>query len=412
MPCGGTGGSVDSLYRAGRDAVMRGHHQEGAWLREKVAREHPEAAIVGDATYWAAFAHYRIGGEAQLLIAQRLLTERRSRYPRERMYADAPALEAVVVGSLARLGNQVAMQQLLRVAKVEGACDAAAPEPLTMYLDALADVDPVRAFATIRHILERADCPASLRRNSLLVLARLQPRTSLPLLLRVARTDADPETRRSAVYWLSRVSGNDAVAALDSVARTSGDTLLWRAALAALIDGPAPQGREALRRLATSDRVPSRVRREAMMLLMERARPEDISATRDLLPKIRTAAERQTAYAALAHTRGAEGIRALLSAARDTSVPAEDRRVALVLATEAGAPTREIIGFYDSASEYLLREAALAMMAQRRDAEALDQLRDVAAHEGNARLRAAAVALLAEVRGKPLPQGAKIPNDF
>lgn len=398
----------DSLYRKGRAALLQRDFTEAARLLERVADDYPEARIAPDALYWAAFAHYRVGGDLHLRAALRLLDRQRTQYRGGSARADAEALTAVVVSALAKGGDQEAIRTLSRGADVDAACRSGNADVPTLYLDALTDVDPERGFVLLRQLLERPACPPELRRNGLFILAKLRRADLLPLLLSVARTDPDPNIRRSAVYWIGRVSGPAAITALDSVARIAGDTLLQQAALAALADVPAPEGRRALRDLAASDGVSGNVRRTAIMLLMERGGAEDISTVRELLPKLRNPAERQGAYAALSRANAPEGVRALLSAAMDTLLPTTERRVALVLAAEKGAPTVDLVRIYDTASEYMMREAALAMMAQRRDSMALGKLQRVASNERDERLRIAAIALLAEVRGRPLPQDARI----
>ena len=63
----------DSLYRVAREALNAGDYQRAAAGFQRVWERYPRTAAAGDATYWAAFALSKIGGERNLQRALELL---------------------------------------------------------------------------------------------------------------------------------------------------------------------------------------------------------------------------------------------------------------------------------------------------------------------------------------------------
>src|SRR5262245_5449545 len=114
-----TAGPVDSLYRAGHDAINRGNFRRAATIFGDINAKYPRSEYAGDALYWRAFALYRSGREEDLRAALKALETQRDRFPRATTSDDAEALTIRIRGVLAQQGD---------VKSAEAVAEAASPQ--------------------------------------------------------------------------------------------------------------------------------------------------------------------------------------------------------------------------------------------------------------------------------------------
>ena len=74
----------DSLYTAARDALTRGDYRAAVRQFQALRDRYPRSAYVGDAHYWEAYAHSKLGSKDDLRTALRLLDTQADRYPKAR----------------------------------------------------------------------------------------------------------------------------------------------------------------------------------------------------------------------------------------------------------------------------------------------------------------------------------------
>lgn len=103
----------EALYRAGREALNRGDHQEAAELFARVAAGHPGWERAGESLYWAAFSLYRLG---ELEAALQALERQEAEHPGAARLGDSRALTIRIRGELARRGDVASAERMAEVA--------------------------------------------------------------------------------------------------------------------------------------------------------------------------------------------------------------------------------------------------------------------------------------------------------
>jgi hypothetical protein len=90
----------DSLYTAARDALTRGDYRTAVRQFQALRDRYPRSAYVGDAHYWEAYAHSKLGSKDDLRTALKLscasgfraswpnsgMPHRRRRWPKRRRH--------------------------------------------------------------------------------------------------------------------------------------------------------------------------------------------------------------------------------------------------------------------------------------------------------------------------------------
>jgi HEAT repeat protein len=416
---------ADSLYRAARAALADGSYRRAADMFGEIASRHPKSPYAADALYWQAFALYRQGSADSLRAALGALDQQASRYPDAATGTDAAALRTRIQGVLARQGDAGAREAVRRAANAdreraakgtrdnggralgaEGAGGAGAPCPdpddeddmRVAALNALMQMDADQALPILREVLARRDeCSVGLRRKAVFLVAQHETAESGDVLLGVIRSDPDPGVRREAVRWLGDVRGERTVALLDSLLRHSSDGELRDRAAFALAEHDDPRAADAMRRIAEDASVDDETKRKVIFSLGHHGDQEkNAPYLRQLYPKLRSAALKESVIQSVGQDEGAESSAWLLTIARNGSEELEMRKKALFWAGQGHAPLAALVRFYDEATDADLKEHAIFVISQRDEREATDKLLDVARRDPNRELRRKAIFWLGE----------------
>jgi HEAT repeat protein len=422
---------ADSLYRAAREALDRREYRTAADLFAQVPSRFPKSGYAADSYYWQAFALYRLGGTAQLKAALRALDTQRTSYPKAATKGDANALASRIQGELARLGDQDAVAQVVRVA------DAAAGPPVPptppsapvppvppteprppmpptapggdtscsdddddtklAALNALMQMDDEKARPILRRVLARRD-PGSvcLRRKAVFLIAQESAEGTEDILLEAARNDPDREVREQAVFWLSQVGTDRAVGALDSILRTSKDPALQEKAIFALSQHGSPRAMKALRAYAERPDLSEELREKAIFWIGQSGGSENEAYLRALYGRLKEPELRKKVLFSVSQAGGPDNMRWLLGVARDKTQPIELRKQALFWAGQGDAPIADLASLYSTLPERELREQIIFVYSQRDDSAAVDRLLEIARRDPDTELRKKALFWLGQ----------------
>jgi TolA-binding protein len=269
---------ADSLYTAARAALAERQYTKAAELFHEITTKYPGSTYAGTASYYEAFARYRLGDTDNLKISYRLLSASATT-------GDAKSLRAQVCQALVRKGDSSCKQQLI----VDSNADTLATPTGDAHkcltdddddndvridaLNALMNVDPEKAMPILRTVLARRDaCSAVLRRKAVFLVSQKAGSDGADLLLATARTDPDEDVREQAVFWLSQVHDSRAVGMLDSLLLYSTDDGIREKALFALSQ---QHGSAMLRDFAQREAEPEELREKAYFWLGQSNDPED-----------------------------------------------------------------------------------------------------------------------------------------
>ena len=398
---------ADSLYRVARETLNRSDYARAATLFGQLASRYPKSVYAADAGYWEAFARYRLGTDAELRAALRLLESQLARSTRTATSEDAAALTARIRGTLAARGDRTMAAQLASTARRgSDGCDREEAAVRIEALNALARLDSGSVLPIVRRVLaNEAPCAASLRERAVVLLARDGSSDAIALLLEVARRDSSAEVQRSAVSWLGRVPGDRSAAALEELLRSSSDERLRSAALSALAYSDAPRATQVLRGYAENSAAPVRLRSYAIDALARDTTAANAAWLRGLYPRLDSTRLRERVVTAVARNRAAESTAWLQGLVRDASEPLRMRREALRVLSQRPMPIADLSRLYDATTEVELREVVLGTLGRRTEPEATDRLLAIARSNDDPRLRRLAISLLSR---KNDPRTAKL----
>lgn len=418
---------ADSLYRAAKDALNDGDYRRAASLFHRIGERYPKSTYAPDAPYWEAFALYRVGDEAALREAQRVLDAGRRRFPNASTRGDAETLATRINGQLAKLGDPTATARVMGEAAgdsrdsarggktgrsarsgrsgADSACatgdgeDDESTDTRIIALNALMQMDAERAMPILRQVLARRDaCSETLRRKAVFLVAQKDTPDAADILLGAARNDPDREVRGQAIFWLSQVRSDRATAALDSILHSSGDAELRERAIFALAQQRGDsKAWQTLRDFAKSD-APVDLRRKAVFWLGQQERStENAAFLHTLFDSPNGAPLRDDIIQAIANAGGEESVKWLLSIARDPKQDTEQRKKALFwLGQQRRVPATELTSLYDALPDRELKEHLIFVLSQRRESAAVDKLFDIARHDSDRSLRGKALFWLGQ----------------
>ncbi len=396
----------DSLYRAARRLLNAGRYVEAASAFNQLISRYPRSAYAPDAHYWAAFALYRTGDDANLRRAASLLETQASRYPQAATRGDGDALLARVYGELARRGDPRAGQWVQAHATAGGADTArgggACPsddddDPRVAALNALMQMDAASAVPVLRQVLARRDsCSVELRRRAVFVLSQQRTAETEDILLATARTDPSEDVREQAVYWLSQVGGDRAVAALDSILQSTPDEDLREKALFSLSQISGPRSTQILRDYAARESAPEDAREKAVFWLGQQDRSDNASFLRDLYARVTPEDLKEKILFSLSQMHSSDNTRWLMDQAVNSSQDIELRKKALFWAGQGGADIGDLVALYGRTTDSDLKEQLIFVYSQRHEPQALDKIIDIARHETDPELRKKALFWLGQ----------------
>ena len=392
----------DSLYRAARQLLNRGRYAEAAGLFGDLIRRYPRSSYAPDAHYWAAFALYRTGDDANLRRATSLLEFQASHYPQAATRGDGDALLARVYGELARRGDNRAGEWIQSHASAGSDTTAAArrsctsddDDPRIAAMNALMQMDAVNAMPVIKQVLARRDsCSVELRRRAVFVLSQKRTAETEDVLLGVARNDPSGDVREQAVFWLSQVGSERAVTALDSILRSTTDEDIREKAVFALSQIRGARSTQILRDYAAREDAPEDAREKAVFWLGQAREGDNAAFLRDLFARVTPPDLKEKILFSLSQMHSAENTRWLMDLAVNSREDVEVRKKALFWAGQTGADIADLVSLYGRTADKDLKEQLIFVYSQRHEPQALDKIMDIARHETDHDLREKALFL-------------------
>src|SRR4051812_6722762 len=198
---------ADSLYKAAREAMLRGDYKRAAEIFHRIPERYPQSEYAGQAMYFEAYSLYRSGGEDDLSVARDRLKQLKVRYPAVARN-DGAVLLTRVCGELAKRGDQscaadidakvgdidVTGGQTLVVPKGSQASNCPSDDDENddriAALNALLQMDADRAMPILQKVLARRDaCSAGLRRKAVFLVSQKRTPETANILMSVARSD-------------------------------------------------------------------------------------------------------------------------------------------------------------------------------------------------------------------------------
>ncbi len=241
---------VDSLYRAARQAMVKGDDATSIRLFDQLSRRYPKSPQATSSLYYRAFLLYRQyqpGQPAPLRLALTSLQRLEREYPNAPQAADGRALQNRICGELGQLGDSACRKRVVSRARpsqvlavtVTNAEDSGVKkgteknmqasgsvvihlgpgisverdtschndkevDSYVAALNSLWKVDSTRAMEAMGQILTNRDrCLTRLREQTLLiVMQRPTPVMAMsPVIFEVAQKDPDPNVKRLATMW-------------------------------------------------------------------------------------------------------------------------------------------------------------------------------------------------------------------
>ncbi|MDB4882557.1 MAG: hypothetical protein JWL95_1323 [Gemmatimonadetes bacterium] len=404
---------ADSLYRRAREQLNRGDYEAAARSFARIPVDFPRSVYAGDALYWQAYAHYSLGGVAQLREALRALDAQRARYPRASTRGDADALAVRVRGALAQLGDGAAAQSVTERAAAEArpcangrrSGDENDDDERIAAMNALLQMNAERALPILRTVLARRDaCSTSLRKKAVFLVSQQRTAETETILLDAVRNDPDADVRKSAVFWLGQVHTERAAQALEELLKSSTNEELRETAVQALMQQNSSRGQAAVRAIAEDERASENLREKAVFWLGQQHSGANATFLRELFDRLTTKSGssdegvRQKILFSLSQMRGAGNERWLMQVAADPKHSVETRKQALFSAGQSGVGIAELSALYPKLPDRELKEQLIFVLSQHSETAAVDRLMEIARRDSDPELRKKAIFWLGQSR--------------
>lgn len=386
---------ADSAYRAAYQLFSRQEYRAAAERFSELRTKFPQSRYLCDASYFEAFARYRLGTPAELRGARRVLDGMDGRCSGASRLKDVPELTARVDGALARLGDADARERVQRAASEgRGVCDREERNVKIQALSALAQMDGDGARPILERVLATKDeCSAPVRREALKLVARNADAAAVPMLARSARNDPDPETRQAAVEVLGRISSDPAYAAIEELLRTSTDEHVQSAAVRAMARNENPRAQATVRALAERQDVSERLRASVIAHMGSKG-GTPVSYWRTLYGRVESDELRRAVVSAVDRDTP-DGVQFLVGLAADPAQPSSVRSHA-VSRVRQNASVADLYKLFEAADTRSIRQAIVSGLAARKEPEATDRLIDIAKRGTDPEVRAAAIRYLGQ----------------
>ena len=401
-----SGDPADSLYRVARQALNAGEYRRAAQLFASITEKYPRSQYANDASYWRAFALYRIGGIAELHEALRVLdsmkddtTHGRVAYP-GRVQTTRAAQEAMRATQSELLSSAEALSAVQRAVQsaVQRAAQSAAQSATPAAVAAVASLSP--AAVTIN--FDRPEAESALL--AMRIRGALAARGDATAAAQIARTadvratgcdDEDAQLRIEALNALVQMDPKSAQPTVTKVLarRDPCSAQLRRGALSLVARSGDSHSVDVL--ISTVENDPDLgVRSEAVSLLGRTPDARSTAALSRMANSAGNAALRRIAVRSLA----AQGTAAARQSLRDimsrADAPADVRITALHYAGKSELQIADLDRIYDSASDRSTRYEVVSLLEQRDEPQAADKLADIAKTSTDPALRRMAIDAL------------------
>jgi len=403
---------ADAVYRAGRDALMRGDRREAVRRFEEVQRRWPRSNYAPQSYYWMAFALSRGNASTEdLRRAREALNTLRTNYPDAEGLRDADALRQMINAQLAERGDAQSSAAVRRVASTvatQQGCSDVDDENDTrvVALNALLHMDSESALPILKQVLARRDaCSAPLRRRAVFLVSQRQSSGTADVLVDLVRNDPDREVREQAIFWLSQVDGARAVDALEEILRTSRDEALQEKAVFALSQHRSSRSAELLRAYAMRTDVDEDLRAQAIFWLGQSG-GQHSSFLREIYPRISSDELKEKLIFSIAQQKHSPAnSEFLMEIALNRSERAELRKQALFWANQTGAVSfARMAELYDRTDDREMKDQLIFAFSQSPDPAAIEKLMNIGRNERDPELRKQAIFWLGQSKDRRVQQ--------
>jgi HEAT repeat protein len=403
---------ADSMYQVGREMLSRQDYSRAAAKLGEMIAKYPNSRNVTAASYWQAFALYRVGTMETLRNALKILEANAQtfQYSNSSYRNDAPSLHARVLRALAERNENGAEGKLRDlIAKYPSErCDQDKIDIQSTVLNSLYQADPDAAAPYIKQYLETRDaCTAKLRTSAIYLLANRGSEANTNLIVQLAKNDTVRSVRLQAIEVLSRMPGEAAINALQQMMGDS-DEAIQRAAVRSLMRSDNPRARAAMRMSVIDKReAPERQRTEAINSLgSENMSPDDAAYLRGLFKR---QGESDRIKDAIVSTLGRvpteENLKFLMDVAQDPNESSTIRANALRRVTSRqNLSTENLIKLYDATDNRSMRNSLVDALAQRPEQSALNKLLDIVKSSTDPDVRSNAIQELLRKNDKAITQ--------
>lgn len=417
--------TTDSLYRMARRSLDRGDYRRAGELFTQVRNRDPRAPIAADALYWHAFAMFRIGGSTGLESALASLTTLASDYPRAAVAGDGRALRVRVCGALAAQGDARCAEEITALSTGAGAsggsgssqggaaggsggresaqgqqqgCPDEDDDERVAALNALLQMDAERALPVLERTLARRDrCSVTLRRKAVFLVSQKRSTRSADILLNAVKTDPDGEVREQAVFWLGQLRDDRAVTILEDLLRTEKDADVLDKVVFALSQHKSERAATLLRDLALRDAAPRKLREQAIFWIGQQRSSENADLLIGLYSRVSDEELKDKIIFSLSQLRSAASDKWMMDLALNEREPVEMRKKALFWAGQnKSVNVAALAGLYDRMADREMKEQLIFVLGQRRDADAVTKMIDIAKSDKDRELRKRAMFWLGQ----------------
>jgi HEAT repeat protein len=413
--------SVEEMYRRARRALNGGAYMDAARVFRAIYADHPRHEYAGSAMYWEAFSRYRTRSTEELQHARRIIRELERQHPEAREMREAEQLAVRIEGELARQGDALAAESVVRRAAPPDRPDAPSRPPRpdapprqvqegeddirTAALNALMQMDPEKALPILKQVLEDRTGSTDFRLKAVFIVSQTGVDEIADILLDVARNDPESEVRAQAVFWLSQVEGPRAVGALDSILNQTDDPLVQEKAIFALSQHDSEQAGTALRNFVRRDDAPDELREKAIFWIGQHESPDNQVFLRDLYVTLEATELKERVLFAISQNDADENGDWLMERAMDQAESIELRKRALFWAGQTDElDVARLSELYNTMDDEEMRAQVMFVASQRDEPAAIDLLMRIATEDPNEELRKRAVFWLGQSDDPRVPE--------
>jgi HEAT repeat protein len=391
---------ANSLYKQARDELNRNNYAKAAGLFAQIHTRYPRSAYAPDAYYWQAFALYKVGTEGDLKTARALLERQRRSFPNAATVEsdESASLLTRVNGLLARAGNSGPAEDIARESqKAARQCPEDGEDDVRIHaVNALLQMNSEQAMPILKQIMNKKDaCSAKLREKAVFIVSQKRGPEVEDILLLAARTDPSSRVREQAVFWLSQVNTDRALGYLEDILKNTNDDKVADKAIFAISQHRSARASQMLRDYAANQSADFKLRDRAIFWLGQRKNEETGAFLRELYSRERDHRLKDKIIFSLSQQRGNESW--LMDLATNEGESIEMRKKALFWAGQSrNTSLAELTGLYDRMKSREMKDQMIFVYSQRREAQAVDKLMDIARKESDRELRKKAVFWLGQ----------------
>jgi HEAT repeat protein len=397
-PAWAQGDPADSVYRLAREAFNRYDYSKSAGLFSDLVSKYPNSRYASDASYYEAFARYRVGTVDQLRLALKALDGNTTRtdYASNSRKSDVPALRARILSALSTRGERGADEQLKALyAQYPTICDQELIQVKSQVLNSMYQSDPEGTMPMIRQQLVTRDaCSADLRRTAVFLLANRPDEQKTALIAQVAKNDTVRDVRLRAIDVLARMPGDVAINTLQDLMKDS-DEQIQSAAVRALMRSDNPKARAAMRSLIERKESPERQRVDAIQSYgSDNTTADDATYLRSLYGREQSERVKEAIISALGRTGTEDNVNFLLAIAKNPNESSSLRSSALNRISRMNLSVDDLSKLYDASDSRTMRRSLVYALGNRPEPAAVNKLLEIVKLSTDPEVKASAISVL------------------